>query len=51
MMMKQDGTPFWVRLEATAAQDNGESVTRIVISDIGSRKQVEEALYKAGALR
>jgi PAS domain S-box-containing protein len=50
-MVRQDGTPFWVRLEATAAQDNGESVTRIVISDISSRKQVEEALYKAGALQ
>jgi len=50
-MVRPDGTPFWVRLEATAAQDNGESVTRIVISDINSRKQAEEALYKAGALQ
>ncbi len=50
-MVRQDGTPFWVRLEATAAQDNNGSVTRIVISDISSRKEVEEALYKAGALQ
>ncbi len=50
-MLRNDGTPFWVRLEATAAQDNGGSVTRIVISDIGARKRVEEELYKAGALQ
>ncbi|MBL0166296.1 MAG: CHASE3 domain-containing protein [Propionivibrio sp.] len=50
-MVRQDGTPFWVRLEATATQDDSGSVTRIVISDISSRKQVEEALYKAGALQ
>ena len=50
-MLRQDGTPFWVRLEATAAKDDGESVMRIVISDISSRKQVDEALYKAGALQ
>jgi PAS domain S-box-containing protein len=50
-MVRQDGTPFWARLEATAAQDNGGTVTRIVISDISSRKQVDEALYKAGALQ
>ena len=50
-LVRPDGTPFWVRLEATAAQDNGSSVTRIAISDISLRKQVEEALYKAGALQ
>ena len=50
-MVREDGTLFWVRLEATATQDDGGSITRIVISDIRSRKQVEEALYKAGALQ
>ncbi|MEI6414804.1 MAG: PAS domain S-box protein, partial [Pseudomonadota bacterium] len=50
-MVKQDGTPFWVRMEATPAQDNGKTVTRIVISDITLRKQMEESLYKAGALQ
>lgn len=50
-MVRGDGTPLWVRLEATPAQDNGKPLTRIVFSDINSRKQADEALHKAGALQ
>ena len=43
-MVKQDGTPFWAHLEATAAQDaDGAPVCRIVLSDITERKQAEAA--------
>jgi PAS domain S-box-containing protein len=38
-MVKQDGTAFWARLDATAAHDeNGAPVCRIVMSDITERK-------------
>ena len=50
-MIKNDGTQFWAHLAATAAQDNGAPVLRIVISDINTRKRAEEALLKAGALQ
>jgi len=42
-MVKKDGTQFWARLEATAAQDaDGAPVCRLVISDITERKQMEQ---------
>ena len=44
-MMKTDGTAFWARLEATAAEDaSGEPVCRVVVTDITERKRAEEAL-------
>ena len=44
-MVKKDGTAFWVRLEATAAQDaGGEPVSHVVMSDVTARKLAEEAL-------
>lgn len=47
-LVKKDGTPFWARLEATAAQDTaGASVYRAVMSDINDRKRAEESLQRA----
>ena len=44
-MLEMDGTAFWARLEATAAEDaGGEPVCRVVMSDITERKRAEEAL-------
>ena len=42
-MLKPDGTPFWVHLTATAAQDGAADppVCRIVINDITVRKEAE----------
>ena len=50
-LRKSDGTQFWVDLTATAAQDKGAPVQRIIISNITTRKQAEEALLKTGALQ
>lgn len=45
-MVRQDGTWFWARLEASAAdQDDGKFV-RIVISDISESKRIGEALQE-----
>lgn len=47
-MMKKGGTPFWVRLEATAAQDtDGPFVCRIVMSDITEHKRAEASLRES----
>lgn len=41
-MVKMDGTPFWVRLEAVAAIDtDGAPVSRVLISDITDKKRAE----------
>lgn len=49
-MVRKDGTPFWARLTATAAQLSTEKsgreaqwapVSRLVVSDISERKQAE----------
>jgi PAS domain S-box-containing protein len=57
-MVKQDGKVFWVRLNATTAQDLslssgptklGVPLSRIVLSDISERKRVEEDLAKLEA--
>ena len=49
-MVRQDGTPFWVQLNATSVQDaDGTPVTRIALSDASARKQVEAALQKSEA--
>jgi PAS domain S-box-containing protein len=44
-MIKRDGTPFWVRLSATPPGSLGDEestpVSRLVLSDITERKQVE----------
>ena len=46
-MVKMDGAPFWVRLEATVAQDaDGETVSRVVLSDITETKKAQEELQK-----
>ena len=42
-MVKADDTVFWAHLDATRAQDdNGESLCRIMLSDITKRKQDNE---------
>ena len=45
-MLRADAAPFWAQLESTVAQDgeSGDSVCRVLVSDIDSRKQVEEQL-------
>jgi len=42
-LVKNDGTPFWARLESIVAQDADSSLTyRVVISDITDHKQAEQ---------
>ena len=44
-MVARDGKPFWASLVASVAQgDASVAVTRIVLSDVSERKQVEQAL-------
>lgn len=45
-MLRAEAVPFWARLESTVAQDDesGESVCRVVVSDINARKQAEQTL-------
>lgn len=51
-MLRQSGTSFWARLEASAAQEADDvPVCRIMMSDILERKQAEELLIKTGALQ
>ena len=47
-LVKMDGDPFWVRVEATAGQDaGGAPVWRSVVSDITERKKTEETLRES----
>jgi len=47
-MVKRDGTAFWARLEATAAEDpGGEPVCRVVMSDNPERQRAEAALRES----
>jgi PAS domain S-box-containing protein len=49
-MRKKDSTTFWAKLDAALAHDaSGAPVLRIVVSDITSRKQAEEALLRSAA--
>ena len=42
-LVKNDGTPFWARLESIVAQNADSSLTcRVVISDITDHKQAEQ---------
>ncbi len=51
-MLRNDGSVLWADLTSVAAQDpEGSSVRRVVISDISTRKEAEEALLRAGALQ
>lgn len=52
-MLRAGAEPYWVRLEATAAQDaDGATVCRVVLVDINERKQAETRLLRANrALR
>ena len=45
-MLKGSGTPFWVRLDATAARDDisGASICRVVMIDLTEHKRAEEKL-------
>ena len=47
-LKQHDGALVWVSLAATAAtEDNGETVLRVVLSDISLRKQAEQAQQTA----
>lgn len=48
-MLKVDDSQFWAKVEAVAAQDkgSGETVFRVVVSDITERKQAEQSLQKS----
>jgi PAS domain S-box-containing protein len=49
-VLKEDVTPFWVRVDATAAQDaDGAFVCRAVVSDITESKRAERALKTTNA--
>jgi PAS domain S-box-containing protein len=49
-LLKKDGSPFWVRIEAAAAKDaDGEPICRAVISDITDRKRTEMLLQESRA--
>ncbi|MCY2989280.1 MAG: PAS domain-containing protein [Planctomycetota bacterium] len=49
-LVKQDGTAFWTRLEATVTQEEGgQLVSRIVLSDITERRRVEAELRESVA--
>ncbi len=51
-LTKSHGAPFWVWVEAaTATDDDGESVWRMVMTDISYRKATEQALRVADGLR
>jgi len=44
-LVKKDDAPFWVRIDATAAQDaNGAPVCRATLIDITERKRAEDVL-------
>jgi PAS domain S-box-containing protein len=45
-MLRADSAPFWARLESVVARDgeSGDSVCRVVVSDIDARKQAEQQL-------
>jgi PAS domain S-box-containing protein len=46
-MLKKDRVAFWARIEATAAHiSDGDSVCRVVMSDITERKLAEERICK-----
>jgi len=47
-MLKKDGSPFWARLDATAAQDEGGAPgCRLVLNDVSERRRIEDALVLA----
>ncbi|MBU1566056.1 MAG: PAS domain S-box protein [Proteobacteria bacterium] len=50
-LVRQDGTSFWAHLETTVAlTDSGETVSRLMLSDITNRKRAEEALQESHRL-
>ena len=49
-VLKKDSAPFWVRVEATTAQDpDGACVCRAVMSDITDSKRAEWAIKRTNA--
>jgi diguanylate cyclase (GGDEF)-like protein/PAS domain S-box-containing protein len=49
-MVKNDGAPIWVHLNANSVQeDGGKPVIRMVVADVSARKQAEAALHKSEA--
>jgi len=50
-LVKKDAAPFWVRIDATVAQDaDSAPVCRATMIDITERKRMEEELVKADKL-
>jgi PAS domain S-box-containing protein len=44
-MVREDGSPFWARVEATTATDSdGEPICRATLSDVTKRRELEEQL-------
>ena len=49
-MLRKDAAPFWVRVEAAAAQGAaGASVCRAVVSDISESKRAEQLIQTHSA--
>jgi PAS domain S-box-containing protein len=47
-MVRRDGTTFWAHLESTVAlTDSGETVSRLMLSDVTNRKGAERALQES----
>ena len=40
-LSRKDGTSFWAQVDATATQEDGTPVIRVVLSDVTARKQAE----------
>ncbi|MDO9166533.1 MAG: PAS domain S-box protein, partial [Rhodoferax sp.] len=46
-MVRKDGRQIWAHLALTGAQDDGESVLRIVLSDVTDQKLMEAAMQES----
>jgi PAS domain S-box-containing protein len=49
-LVKDGGTVFWAQLGFIAAEKDGSPVTRVLFSDITTRKNAEEGLHKSEEL-
>ncbi|HLF97035.1 MAG TPA: diguanylate cyclase [Methylococcaceae bacterium] len=49
-LLRQGGTAFWAHLETAIDRDGDGPVVRVILSDIGERKEAEEQLRIAAAV-